>query len=164
MKKLLFVCSYFVLFKAAGAQSIDAVKSSKPGADSNYAVLYIYRPGGGNDRPNSGVYIITANGKEVATVKYGTKQAIKIPAGDSVLLSTTKKTKEPLKLILKEGKGYYIRCFYHMDYFWGGPQLVLMPEDRGEFEYNNYENIIAAQKEREKSDRKRSKEKDDVYQ
>lgn len=162
-----WVLSIWILascFCVSGQNPAEPADNRAKVDSSQYAVLYLYRPGGGFDQPGGRSYVVTADGVKIATVSYGKKQMVKIPPGIAVVISTTKKTKDPLTIDLGPGQRYYIRCSYYLGYFWGGPQLFLMPDQRGRFEYENYEEIIGAQREKERSDRKKARQTDSVYQ
>jgi hypothetical protein len=111
------------------------VKDSIQKTTDQYATLYVYRPK--NFAGSAVGYDLHIDNEIVCRVKNNTKYEVKIHKEGNVEIWAKTEAKESVKLDIKYGEKYYLKCAITMGAFVGRPSLILVYPVQGELDYSH---------------------------
>lgn len=119
------------------AQDTSQVKQVSVQPDSNYAMLYVYRP---RNFVGAGIsYNLHMGDSVLCRVKNNSKYAIKLTGMGLTEFWAGNEQRITFKINVKPGKKYYIKCSVKTGLFAGRAELNMVPEEVGEIEYEAVE-------------------------
>ena len=136
MKKIA-VLSFFFLTLLISTQAQDTTVSQNKDtiSEAPYATVYVYRLK--NYTGSLISYNIHLNDSVLCRIKNNTKYAIKVyKEGPGELWAETEQ-KRKVKVDIKFGQSYYLRCGVSMGVFAGRPDLTLVYPEQGKLDYDN---------------------------
>ena len=115
----------------------DSLKSSRFGNNPNKAILYVYR-----NKGEAGLlinYNINVGDSAICKMKNNTKYEIDISKEGEFELWAATESRRSVKLDVKFGNVYYLRCSMEMGIVVGRPALYLVDEHIGQAEFAKVE-------------------------
>lgn len=116
----------------------DSKNKSRLPADSDYAVIHFYRPSSGAGA-FLGYKIKDANDSIVGRLRFGEKFAYKTKKFGLQSFFGALETKEEVKIDVKKGQEYFVRCGVNMGIVLGRPEINLIENYIGVKEYDEME-------------------------
>jgi hypothetical protein len=139
-QKFFMLIAAFCILQAKAQQTIDSTATSShnmltDSSGNQYATLYVYRP---KDFVGSAIsYNLHAGDSEICKVKNNSKYAIHLfKEGELELWAKTEK-RESVKIDVKFGKKYYLKCGLKEGILEGRPVFELVIPEQGELDFAN---------------------------